>query len=88
MNRLKLKTILKEMDSDIVKGGLSDGMSLKDIAKRHGVNIKDITNEFNMGVKVETEHTDNVKMAGEIARDHLFEDPKYYTKLKDIEDGE
>jgi hypothetical protein len=35
-----------------------------------------------MGMKVETEHTDDNDKAKEIALDHLWEDPKYYSKLK------
>jgi len=35
--------------------------------------------------KVEMEHTDDKKVAFEIAKDHIFEDPKYYDKLKTIE---
>ena len=31
------------------------------------------------------EHTDDKKVAFEIAKDHIFEDPKYYDKLKTIE---
>lgn len=31
------------------------------------------------------EHTGSKSIAKEIAMDHLFEDPKYYTKLKQVE---
>jgi len=34
-----------------------------------------------IGVQVEMEHTNNEKIATEIALDHLTEDPEYYTKL-------
>lgn len=34
-----------------------------------------------IGVQVEMEHTNNEKIATEIALDHLTEDPAYYTKL-------
>lgn len=37
------------------------------------------------GVKVEMEHTDDPKLASEIARDHLTEDKDYYVKLRTIE---
>jgi len=37
-----------------------------------------------MGRKVEMEHTDNPKVAEEILRDHLKENPRYYSKLKQI----
>jgi hypothetical protein len=42
--------------------------------------------EFKKGYKVEREHTTDTDIAKEIAMDHLFEDPKYYTKLKKIEE--
>ena len=41
-----------------------------------------------MGIKVEMEHTKDKKKAKEIAMDHLFEDPKYYSKLRKIENKE
>jgi len=71
-----------------LKGGLADNMNLEDIAKKHNVNIKELTNQFTQGVKVEMEHTDDKNKASEIAMDHLYEDPKYYTKLKKVESKE
>ncbi len=38
--------------------------------------------QLKIGIKVELEHTDDEKVAEKIARDHLAEDPHYYTKLK------
>lgn len=40
-----------------------------------------------MGQKVEMEHTKDPEVATEIAMDHLTEDPRYYTKLKRMEEG-
>ncbi len=37
--------------------------------------------ELNVGIEVEMEHTDDRKKAEKIAKDHLSEDPKYYSKL-------
>ena len=37
--------------------------------------------ELKVGVAVEMEHTDDPKIAQEIALDHLTENPKYYTDL-------
>lgn len=37
--------------------------------------------ELRRGIKVEMEHTTDPEVAEEIARDHLYEHPKYYTKL-------
>ena len=61
--------------------GLSKGMSVKDIANKHKVDIDALKRELKKGVKVEKEHTSDIKKATRIALDHLSEDPKYYTKL-------
>lgn len=37
------------------------------------------------GQAVEQEHTDNLQLAKEIAKDHLTESPRYYTELKKME---
>ena len=65
---------------------LAKGMSLEDIAKKHKVNIADLEKELKMGTDVELEHEDtqdpNAKEnAKKTAMDHLFENPKYYSKL-------
>lgn len=36
--------------------------------------------ELAVGTKIEMEHTKNTKIAGTIARQHLCEFPRYYTK--------
>ena len=41
--------------------------------------------ELSAGIRVEMEHTLDVKIAKEIALDHLSEDPNYYTHLKAME---
>ena len=51
--------------------------------------VKDIDynkDELNLGIKTELEHTDNKQVATIIAKQHLMEDPKYYSKLKKIHD--
>jgi hypothetical protein len=73
---------------DKIEGGLSAGMSLEDIANHHKVDIDELMGEFQMGVKVEMEHTTDREVAREIAMDHLYENPKYYTKLSTIEKNE
>ena len=37
--------------------------------------------ELALGIQAELEHTDNKHIAMQIAKDHLREDPRYYTKL-------
>lgn len=44
--------------------------------------------ELKKGIKHEMEHTDDKEVATEIAKDHLSEDPQYYTKLEAMEDDE
>lgn len=65
--------------------GLSKGKTIEDIAKKHNVDLEELKAEWDKGTEVETEHTSNKEMAKEIAKDHLFEDPKYYTKLANME---
>jgi hypothetical protein len=78
----------KVQENEKLKGGLSDNMSLGDIAVKHKVDIDTLTREYIKGVKVEMEHTEDKNLAKEIAMDHLVEDPKYYTKLNKIETKE
>ena len=40
--------------------------------------------ELSMGIRVEMEHTKDKQIAEKIARDHLAENPKYYTILKSV----
>jgi hypothetical protein len=55
------------------------------IAKKHGVALSLILAQLKIGTKTEKEHTNDSKVAEEIALDHLGEDPRYYTKLKKME---
>ncbi len=79
-----------------LKGGISDKMSLEDIAKKHDKKgyyhiedmVKFLKKQLDKGIKIEKEHTNNDLMAKEIAMDHLSEDPNYYTNLKQIETKE
>ena len=69
--------------SEQVMGGKADTMSLLDIAQMHGVPLKVIQREFGLGLKVEREHSDDPDTIREIARDHLVDNPRYYTKGRD-----
>ena len=83
-------------ESEKIKGGLADNKTLENIAKKHDkkgyyhVNnmISSLKKQLTKGIEVEMEHTKDRKKAEEIAMDHLFEDPNYYTKLSKIEKGE
>lgn len=81
-DHMKYKQGFKE---EKLEGGIADNKSLDELAKKHKVDIKVLTRQFNKGVKVEMEHTDNKQMAKEIAMDHISEDPKYYDKLSKME---
>lgn len=83
-------TVMKEQKNSI-KGGLSNNKTLEQISKKHGNKqnydqvLSVLKKQLSMGMKVEMEHTKDKNTAKEIAMDHLYEDPKYYTKLKKIE---
>lgn len=79
------KEVKKSESTDQIKGGMSDNKSLKEIAQKHDVDIDDIIKELELGIKVEMEHTDDPKVAIEIAKDHLCEFPTYYTELDKME---
>ncbi len=75
-------------EGEILKGGKADDKNLEDLAKKHRIPLTDIKKQLSKGIKTEMEHTDNKSKAMEIAMDHLYEDPKYYDKLKKIETKE
>lgn len=71
-----------------LEGGVSDKLSMGDLAKKHKVDITYLRKQLERGIKTEMEHTRSKKTAKEIAMDHLSEDPKYYVKLSKIESNE
>ena len=90
-NQIIAKTVMRKDDfktssPTFAFEQLAKGMDLKDIANKHQVDIDDLNKELQKGIKVEMEHTTDRKVAEKIALDHLFEDPKYYTKLATIEE--
>jgi hypothetical protein len=42
--------------------------------------------QLKMGLVIESEHSDNMFINEKISRDHLTEDPEYYTHLKEMEE--
>ena len=80
-----IKGPVKPFREDKIAGGLAKGLTLNDIAEKHGVSVDVMVAEFKKGIAVEMEHTTDREVAKEIALDHLFEDPKYYTKLSSVE---
>jgi len=83
-DRLRIEGVIKEEDS--IPGGLAKGMTLNDIAEKHGMSVDMLVAEFKKGIQTEMEHTTDREMAKEITLDHLFEDPQYYTKLATVEE--
>lgn len=79
-----LKSIFEEDDCECEKES-KPVMSVKSIAKKHGVPSSDILDQLKMGIKVEKEHTTDKEDARAIALQHLAERPDYYTKLKKVE---
>ena len=84
----------EEIDEDKIPGGLAKGKTLIDLAKKYDSNgyydPKQYAKEYikpklMKGIKVEMEHTTDVRIATEIAMDHLWEDINYYEKLASIE---
>lgn len=61
--------------SEKLVGGLADGKPDSEFPE----------DKLEQGKKVESEHTKDKQLAKEIAKDHIKEDPEYYTKLKKIE---
>ena len=57
---------------DLLPGGLGDNKPDKAFPK----------DKLKQGIEEESEHTDNVGIQKEIAKDHLSEDKQYYDKLK------
>ncbi len=79
---------------DQIPGGLAKGKTLIDLAKKWDskgyYDPKQYAKEYikpklMQGIKVEMEHTTDVRIATEIAMDHLWEDINYYDKLAKIE---
>ena len=67
---------------DLIPGGKGDNETIKNLAKKHGVDETHIKQQLKLGMKVEMEHTNDSKKAREISTDHIWENPNYYTKLK------
>jgi hypothetical protein len=98
----KMKGLYLQEDSDErIEGGISSGKNLRDIAILHTYDdskdhvdreeiekmLSHLEGQLAIGISVEMEHTGDELIASEIAKDHLMEDPDYYTKLKKIEES-
>jgi DNA polymerase III sliding clamp (beta) subunit (PCNA family) len=63
-------------------GHLAEGYSLREIASIHQVPLSELKKQVRLGMKAESEHTPSKREQMKIVKDHLFENPKYYTLLK------
>ena len=88
--------IIKMFCEDEISGGLADNKNIKDVLLHHFPDLSTgskayvssfylLNGEFKKGIEVEMEHTDDESVAKEIAIDHLWEDPDYYSKLEKVE---
>ena len=74
---------VKAESKNQIKGGKADKMSVEDLAKKHKVSVKKINKELEIGVKIEKEHVGNDESkAKEIAMDHIYEFPDFYSNKK------
>ena len=87
--------IKRKIKEEKLKGGRGDKKTFEDLVnkyKKYNTNLSEVEKQLklqlNKGVKVEMEHTKDKVKAKEIAMDHLFEDPKYYDKLKKMKTKE
>jgi len=74
----KLESLFEDGHPDLEReklvGGFGDGKDIEQF----------IPDQVIKGIKVEMEHTQDVKSVLEIVMDHLTEDPRYYDKLESI----
>jgi hypothetical protein len=59
--------------------GVSEDMTPEELAEKHGIDLKDIKKEIDLGTKIEMEHTESKEEAKRIAMDHIFEFSDYYS---------
>lgn len=64
-----------------LRGGKSDGMTIDDIAEKHGISVDEVKAQLAKGIKIEYEHTHLRQVAQRISMDHLSEIPDYYDRL-------
>lgn len=72
---MKIKVKISTKNKEKLKGGAGDNRPDSEFDAE----------QLEIGIKHELEHTKDRKIAKEIAKDHLTEDPNYYKKLKKIE---
>lgn len=79
-----LEAQLKADDSKLT-GGKAENMTELQIAERHGVEEDYIKAQIEIGMIVESEHSNDNEIVRDIVLDHLFELPDYYVRLEEME---
>ena len=82
------------VQTDNIPGGLASKKTMKDFVQKYDSKgyyhptqmAQYIKEKIKQGTKVEMEHTTDPKIAFEIAKDHIWEDLKYYDKLAKVEE--
>jgi hypothetical protein len=96
--KIKIKEVyaLNDISQDSQEAGTlhspkrysGNGMENKIVDKLHGGSADYVPKtrfnkkELSMGIEDEKEHTDDEEVASEIARDHLMDDPHYYSNMQ------
>jgi hypothetical protein len=82
------------VQTDNIPGGLASKKTMKDFVQKYDSKgyyhptqmAQYIKEKIKQGTKVEMEHTTDPNIAFEIAKDHIWEDLKYYDKLAKVEE--
>ena len=78
MKNKKQITLDNLKEADIMIGDISG------LAKKYNKSGHEVVIKIGEGEKVETERTENAKVARKIALDHIAKDWDYYTKIKNL----
>jgi hypothetical protein len=86
---MKFQQYVKLVEETLT-GGIADNKTIVDILKHHQKLNKNVSKEtlelqFNKGLKVEREHSNDPQTQKEIVKDHLMEFPDYYDRLEKME---
>ena len=65
-----------------IKVTLIQAATPRQIARKYGVKLSEVSRRLQKGTKIEHEHTGNRQVAMKIAIDHLLEDLNYYSRVK------
>jgi len=78
------KLVSEGADKKVRKQGMMGGIGAGGASPLEGVQYD--PEQLKMGIEIESEHYSDIPTRTKIAKDHLREDPLYYTHLKEMED--